>query len=135
MRVVFAALIALALAGVAQAQESPKELPKEMLKPGDTISGRLRQMETRHPNGTLLRAFQVVVDTPKAFAEKDEFCDGPPKTFHLVVMNDKPREARLKKLLGKKVAVVAESLMCSETAWHIGDAVLFQWHLAAPPAR
>lgn len=124
------AILGVVLATASQAQESPKET----LKPGDTITGKLRRVETRHPNGTLLRAFQVVVDTPKAFAEKDEFCDGPPKTFHLVA-NDKPREAHLKKLLGKKVAVVAESLMCSETAWHIGDAVLFQWHLAAPPAR
>ena len=131
MRALFATLFIFVTASSAQAQESAKDT----LKPGDTISGRLRLVETRHPNGALLRAFQVVVDTPKMFAEKDEFCDGPPKTFHLVVMNDKPKEARLKKLLGKKVAVVAESLMCSETAWHVGDAVLFQWHLAGAPAR
>jgi hypothetical protein len=135
MRALLVALCVLAFAGAASAQESPKESPKDTLKVGDTISGKLRLVETRHPNGTLLRAFQVVVDTPKMFAEKDEFCDGPPKTFHLVAMNDKPKEARLKKLLGKKVAVVAESLMCSETAWHVGDAVLFQWHLAETPAR
>jgi hypothetical protein len=131
MRILVAALLIFAASGFAQAQDSSKDT----LKPGDTITGKLRLVETRHPNGTRLRAFQVVVDTPKMFAEKDEFCDGPPKTFHLVVMNDKPKEAQLKKLLGKKVAVVAESLMCSETAWHVGDAVLFQWRLAGPPAR
>ena len=130
MRAAVAALFLVLSAIGGHAQES-----KNTLKPGDTITGKLRRVETRHPNGTLLRAFQVVVDTPKAFAKEDEFCDGPPKTFHLVVMNDKPKEARLKKLLGKKVAVVAEDLMCSETAWHVGDAVLFQWHLAEPPAR
>jgi hypothetical protein len=131
MRIMLAALIAFTLAGAVQAQESSKDT----LKVGDTITGKLRLVETRHPNGTLIRAFQVVVDTPKMFAEKDDFCDGAPKTFHLVVVNDKPKEACLKKLLGKKVAVVAEDLMCSETAWHVGDAVLFQWHLAETPAR
>ena len=106
---------------------------EETLKPGDTISGKLRLVETRHPNGTRLRAFQVVVDTPKMFAKEDEFCDGPPKSFHLVA--EKPEAAKLRPLLGKKVAVVAEDMMCSETAWHIGDVVVFKWHLAEPPAR
>jgi hypothetical protein len=131
MRPLAAALFVFMAVGAAQAQEPSKDT----LKPGDTITGKLRLVEARHPNGTLLRAFQVVVDTPKAFAKEDEFCDGPPRTFHLVVMNDKPKEARLKKLLGKKVSVVTEDLACSETAWHVGDAVLFQWHLAEPPAR
>jgi hypothetical protein len=107
-------------------------LTQETLKQGDVISGRLRLVKTRHPNGTPLTAFQIVVDRPKELAAKDEFCDGPPKTFHLVVMDDKPKEAMLKKLLGKKIDVVLESFFCSETAWHIGDAVSFKWRLAEP---
>jgi hypothetical protein len=106
---------------------------QDTLKPGDTISGKLRLVETRHPNGTLLRAFQVVVDTPKMFAKEDEFCDGPPKTFQLVA--DKPAAATLRPLLGKKIAVIAEDMMCSETAWHVGDAVVFKWRLADPVQR
>lgn len=129
MRILPAALLVLLTLSAAQAQTTSTDT----LKDGDTITGKLRLVETRHPNGTRLRAYQVVVDTPKKFAKDDEFCDGPPKTFHLVVMNDKPKEAQLKKLLGKKVAVVAESLMCSETVWHVGDAVLFAWHLADAP--
>jgi hypothetical protein len=125
MHALLTALIAMALTGAAQAQET--------LKPGDTISGKLRLVETRHPNGTLLRAFQVVVDTPKMVAKEDEFCDGPPKTFHLVA--DKPAAARLRPLLGKKIAVIADDLMCSETAWHVGDAVVFKWRLADPVQR
>lgn len=124
--------IAVVLCALAYALPAPAQ---DTLKPGDIITGKLRRVETRHPNCTRLRAFQVVVDRPKMLAEKDEFCDGPPKTFHLVVMNDKPKEARLKKLLGKKIAVVTESFFCSETAWHIGDAVSFQWHLVEQPAR
>jgi hypothetical protein len=135
MRSLFTVVLVFLTVSTALAQESAKEPAKDTLKVGDTITGKLRRVETRHPNGTLLRAFQVVVDTPKAFAKEDEFCDGPPKTFHLVVMNDKPKEAQLKKLLGKRIAVVTEDLACSETAWHVGDAVLFQWHLAGTPAR
>ncbi|HEY0439934.1 MAG TPA: hypothetical protein VGD36_07645, partial [Xanthobacteraceae bacterium] len=74
MRTLFAAFFVIVIGSAAQAQET--------LKPGDVISGKLRRVETRHPNGTLLRAFQIVVDTPKAFAKEDEFCDGPPRTFH-----------------------------------------------------
>ncbi len=44
-------------------------------------------------------------------------------------------KARLDKLLGKTVAVVGEDYMCSETAWHVGDAVVFKWHFAEPPKR
>ncbi len=109
-------------------------LAQETLKPGDTLSGKLRVVKTHHPNGTPITAYQLVVDRPKNFAKADDFCDpkNPPMTFHLVVMNDKAKLAQLKRKLGKSVAVVAEDLMCSETAWHIGDAVVFQWHFAEP---
>jgi hypothetical protein len=50
-------------------------------------------------------------------------------------MDDKAKTARLDKLLGKTAAVAAEDFFCSETAWHIGDAVVSQWHLAEPPKR
>jgi hypothetical protein len=122
MRALFAAAL-LALSGTAQAQD--------LLKQGDTISGTLRRVETRHPNGTRLTAYQIVIDTPRPLAQKDEFCgDTPPRTFHLVVMDDKAKDAQLRRLLGKKLNVVLDSFFCSETAWHIGDAVSFEWHLA-----
>jgi hypothetical protein len=129
MRVLFATLVALALAGVAQAED--------MLKPGDTISGRLRFFRHQHPNGTWINVYQLHADNPRKFADADEFCDPkiPPKTFHLIVMEDKAKKAQLDKLLGKTVAVVGEAFFCSETAWHVGDAVLSQWHLADPPKR
>jgi hypothetical protein len=110
---------------------------EDMLKSGDTISGRLRFFKHRHPNGTWINVYQIASDHPRKFAEKDEFCDdkAPPKTFHLVVMDDKAKKARLDRLLGKTVAVVAENFSCSETAWHIGDAVVFRWRLAEPAKR
>jgi hypothetical protein len=120
--------IAVVLCALGYATPVPAQ---ETLKPADIITGKLRRVETRHPNGTLLRAYQLVVDRPKMFAKEDEFCDGPPKTFHLVA-NEKPQAAKLRPLLGKKIAVYADTIMCSETAWHIGDAVVFQWRLAEP---
>jgi hypothetical protein len=123
------ALVSSAWAGVAQAADT--------LKPGDAISGTLRFLQIQHPNGTWMNVYQLVVDHPKRIAAKDEFCDPdkPPRTFHLVVMDDKAKLARLKHLLGKHVAVVGEDYMCSETAWHVGDAVVFQWHFAEPEKR
>jgi hypothetical protein len=105
-------------------------LAQEGLKPGDLISGRLRFFQHRHPNGTWIDVYQIVADHPRNFAEDDEFCDpnNPPKTFHLVVMNDVAKKRRLDRMLGKTVSVVGDAFFCSETAWHVGDAVLGQWH-------
>ena len=109
----------------------------DTLKPGDTISGRLRFFRHQHSNGTWINVYQITSDNPRKFAEADEFCDPdkPPATFHLVVMDDKAKKKRLDKLLGKKVAVVAENFSCSETAWHIGDAVVFHWRFSEAPKR
>ena len=123
------ALVLSAWAGAAQAEDA--------LKPGDAISGKLRFLQIQHPNGTWMNVYQLVVDHPKKLAGADEFCDPdkPPRTFHLVVMDDKAKLARLKHLLGKHVVVVGDDYMCSQTAWHVGDAVVFQWHFAAPEKR
>jgi hypothetical protein len=123
------ALVVSAWSGAAQADDT--------LKPGDAIIGKLRFLSIQHPNGTWMNVYQLVVDHPKMFAREDEFCDPdkPPRTFHLVVMNDKAKVARLKHLLGKRVAVVGDDYMCSQTAWHVGDAVVFSWHFAQPAKR
>jgi hypothetical protein len=88
-------------------------------------------VRTTHPSGTRIDAYQIVSDSPRKFAKPDEFCgDAPPRTFHLVAMDDKAKAAQLKKLLGRKIKVVLDDFFCSETAWHIGDAVSFAWHFA-----
>ncbi len=130
MRLLIALLALLSLFGSATAQD--------LLKPGDTISGSVRFFKQQHPNGTTwISVYQMTSDNPRKFAEKDEFCDDkvPPKTFHLVVMDDKAKKKQLDRLLGKKISIVAESFACSETAWHVGDAVVFQWHFAEPVKR
>lgn len=105
-------------------------LAQEALKPDDTISGSLRFFRHQHPNGTRINVYQITVDHPRKFAEADEFCDpkNPPVTFHILVMDDKAKKAQLDWLLGKKITVVGDQFFCPETAWHIDDAVLSQWH-------
>jgi hypothetical protein len=111
---------------------------QDLLRPGDTNSGLVRFFKIQHPSGTTwISVYQMTSDKPRKFAADDEFCDEkiPPKTFHLVVMDDKAKKAQLDRLLGKRISVVLESFACSETAWHVGDAVVFQWHFAKPPNR
>ena len=129
MRMIVALLAVLALPGTLAAQET--------LKAGDTISGPVRFFRHQHPNGTWISVYQMKSDNPRKFAAADDFCDEktPPATFHLVVMDEKAKKARLDRMLGKKISVVAEEFACSETAWHVGDAVVFKWHFAEPGKR
>jgi hypothetical protein len=123
---------ALALCTVtATAQEK-----QEFLKHGDVITGQVRVVHKTHPNGTPLVVYQIVSDAPKKFAQKDEFCKAaPPKTFHLVLSDNKAKTIRLKRLVGKKTEIVADDFMCSQTAWHIGDAVVPKWRFTGPEKR
>jgi len=130
-RLIYAAL----LAGFALLTAVGPSPAQETLKPGDVISGRLRYVQTQHPNGTPINAFQIVIGSRRDFAVKDEFCNGTPKTFHLVVMDDKEKAARLARQIGKKIFVIGEEFFCSQTAWHIGDAVVTKWQFEEPFAR
>jgi hypothetical protein len=97
------------------------------IKDGDVLTGALRLVETRHPNGTRIEAYQIV-SAPRTMPADDDFCD-PNKgatTFHLFTMTDAAKK-KLKPLLGKTITVRADALFCSETAWHIGDVAVPQW--------
>ena len=112
-------LVALALCATAGAQQPIKE--------GDTLTGKLRLVATRHPNGTKLEAYQIV-SPPRIMPANDDFCDYSKgaTTFHLFTMTEGARN-QLKPLLGKTVSVKAVALFCSETAWHIGDVAVPEW--------
>ncbi len=126
-------VLALALCTVAAAAQEPKP---EFLKHGDVISGQVRTVNTKHPNGMPILAYQIVSDAPKKFAQKDEFCKAAaPKTFHLVETDNKAKTIRLKRSVGKKIEVVVDEFMCSQTAWHIGDAVATKWRFTGPAPR
>ena len=115
---VVAGLIALSM-GVAHAQQPIKE--------GDTLTGKLRLVQTSHPNGTRLTAYQIVSE-PRMMPSNDDFCDydNGATTFHLFATTDAAKK-QLKPLLGKTISVKATKLFCSETAWHIGDVAVPEW--------
>ena len=103
----------------------------EPIREGGTLTGKLRLVPTRHPNGTKIEAYQIV-SKPRAMPGDDDFCDHDKgaSTFHLIAMKDAQRK-QLDPLLGKTVSVKVISLYCSETAWHIGDVAVSQWELLA----
>jgi hypothetical protein len=106
---------------------------QEAIKDGGVLTGKLRLVATRHPNGTRIEAYQIV-SVPRAMRKDDDFCD-PAKgatTFHLFTLTDATRK-QLKPLLGRTVTVRADSLFCSQTAWHIGDVAVSQWTLLPQP--
>src|ERR1700736_6269358 len=94
---VAAGLVALSLCRATGAQQPIKE--------GDTLTGRLRLVATRHPNGTKIEAYQIVSE-PRMMPADDDFCDYKKgaTTFHLFAMTAATRK-KLQPLLGKVVTV------------------------------
>src|SRR5436190_21511440 len=102
---------------------------QEPIKEGDTLTGTLRLVRARHPNGTKIDAYQIV-SAPRMLPKGDDFCDYDKgaTTFHLFTMTDALRK-QLQPRLSKTVSVNAVALFCSETAWHVGDVAVPQWEL------
>ena len=118
-------LMVLVLAVLACANATAAEF--EPIAEGGTLTGKLRLVPTRHPNGTRIEAYQIV-SAPRLMPKDDDFCeDGKGvTTFHLFAITDAARK-QLKPLLGKTVTVQATALFCAETAWHIGDVAVPEW--------
>lgn len=118
-----------AVAGLALLIASAPAGAQQPIKDGDTLTGTLRLVRTRHPNDTKIEAYQLV-SVPRAMPANDDFCDAGKgaTTFHLFTMPDATRK-QLKPLLGKTVSVKAAALFCSHTAWHIGDVAVPEWSL------
>ena len=117
------------VAGLAALIMSAPATAQQPIKGGDTLTGTLRIVATRHPNGTKIEAYQIV-SAPRAMPADDDFCEAGKgvTTFHLFTMTDAARK-QLKPLLGKPITVKATALFCSHTAWHIGDVGVSKWSL------
>jgi hypothetical protein len=118
--------LAVGLAALSTCSPAGAQAP---IKSGDILSGTLRLVATRHPNGTRIEAYQIV-SAPRVMPADDDFCEAGKgvTTFHLFTMTDAARK-QLKPLLGKPVSVKATALFCSHTAWHIGDVGVSEWVL------
>jgi hypothetical protein len=104
-------------------------IAQEAIKDGGVLTGKLRLVQTHHPNGTKIVAYQIV-SVPRAMPKEDDFCDADKgaTTFHLFTITDALKK-QLNPLLGKTITVRTDALFCSETAWHIGDVAVSQWTL------
>jgi hypothetical protein len=126
-RVIVAAPLLVLLAG-----ESSFVAParaQEAIKAGDALTGKLRLVRTRHPNGTKIDAYQIL-SLPRTMPADDDFCEAGKgvTVFHLFAMKDAEKR-QLQPLLGKTITVKADALFCSETAWHVGDVAVPQWSI------
>jgi hypothetical protein len=115
-----------AVVGLALLMGAPASA-QQPIKDGDTLTGTLRLVSARHPNGTKIEAYQIV-SAPRMMPADDDFCEAGKgvTTFHLFAMNDAAKK-QLKPYLGKTVTVKANALFCSQTAWHIGDVAVPEW--------
>jgi hypothetical protein len=107
-------------------------LAQEAIRDGGVLTGKLRLVHARHPNGTRIEAYQIV-SVARAMPADDGFCttDKGATTFHLFAITDAARR-QLKPLLGKTVTLKTDELFCSQTAWHIGDVAVSRWTLLPP---
>jgi hypothetical protein len=82
---------------------------QDTLKPGDTLSGKLRVVKTHHPNGTPITGYQIVVGHPKNFAKEDDR-GGLPMAFHRRPLMRKTR-ALIAAIfsIGRPLAALAQS--------------------------
>lgn len=96
------------------------------LSPGAPLPGILQRLESRHPNGTPLRA--LVLLTPPGTCLLLDSGDGPEEVeiriLHLV-FPDRQRTQAAARLLGEPVTIGGQDIARAFTAWHLGDAVLF----------
>ncbi len=96
----------------------------ECLAPPSTITGQLRIVETRHPDGTPIRAFVVFVEGGQCVSIEDVDGDHAAvvlRDIHLAPKDDEA--ARWSDAVGKEVTVQGR-MGIPFTAWHVGSAMM-----------
>lgn len=103
----------------------------ECLAPPSTITGQLRIVETRHPDGTPIRAFVVFVEEGQCVSVEDvggDHADVVLRDIHLAPKDDEA--ARWSDVVGKEVTVQGR-MGLPFTAWHVGSAMMFDAAISA----
>ena len=97
----------------------------DCLAPRSTITGQLRIVESRHPDGTPIRAFVVFVEEGQCVSIEDvdgDFADVVLRDIHLAPKDSET--AHWSDAVGKEVTVQGR-MGLPFTAWHVGSAMMF----------
>jgi hypothetical protein len=115
------AALALLLAAPAIAQQ--------VIPPGGVLSGELRAMRARGPDGKRVNTFQLVSE-PRRLQGPDGLCnlETGPETFQIVTSGDAEAK-QLKPFIGKQVSIRADQISCAALAGQMSDAVVSKWAL------
>ena len=101
------------------------------LAPPSMITGQLRIVESRHPDGTPIRAFVVFVEDGQCVSIEDvdgDRADVFLRDIHLAPKDDET--ARWSDAIGKEVTVQGR-MGLPFTAWHVGSAMMFDAAISA----
>ena len=117
----------------------PSVLAADCLADGDTVSGELRRVETRHPNGQPVIGYHVTLAGPTCvrltvWRESDTGSVADlPAIRRVQLVPDSSADAEvLHRLLGAQVTARGR-FMETHTAWHTGDVLLTGYALAVDP--
>ena len=116
----------------ADAPAKPK-VPVAM-KAGDILSGQLTAMRMRAKvKGKRIATYQLVSE-PRRLPAPGDLCnlETGPETFQIVTDNE-AQATRLKKLIGKQIALKVDEVSCAEAAGVMSEAVVTKWSLVAAP--
>lgn len=99
--------------------------------PPSTITGQLRIVESRHPDGTPIRAFVVFVEEGQCVSIEDVDGDRADVVLRDIHLAPKDEEtARWSDAIGKDVTVQGR-MGLPFTAWHVGSAMMFDATISA----
>ncbi|MEW9617756.1 hypothetical protein AB3G45_28540 [Shinella sp. S4-D37] len=103
----------------------------DCLPPPPTITGQLRIVESRHPDGTPIRAFVVFVEEGSCVSLED--VDGAPADIVLRDVHLAPKDGETphwSEAVGSEVTVQGR-MGLPFTRWHIGSSMMFDATLSA----
>jgi hypothetical protein len=93
--------------------------PVTCLRPGDRVTGELRIVETKHPNGMDLKSHFVVIVQSRCVEEEGL---GRVEGRWVQIAGEAAQQVRALPL-GSIVVIEAQDWMVPQTAWHFGDFV------------
>jgi len=105
---------------------------QQVIPPGGVLSGELRAMRARGPDGKRVSTFQLVSE-PRKLPGPDGLCnlETGPETFQIVATGD-AETRQLKPFIGKRVSIRADQVSCAALAGQMSDAVVSKWALLKP---